>query len=164
MIRNATMTEKQMENVMIIRPMELRDVEAVAKIESICFTMPWSEKSYRDTLANGNALYLVAETEDTKEIVGMCGVLKIIDEGDVSNVAVHPDYRRKNVAKQMMKELLARGQSFGIDAFTLEVRAGNEAAVKLYEHFGFRTEGVRKNFYDKPVEDALIMWKRKEDR
>jgi len=162
--RNAIMTEKQMENVMIIRPMELWDVEAVAKIESICFTMPWSEKSYRDTLANGNALYLVAETEDTKEIVGMCGVLKIIDEGDVSNVAVHPDYRRKNVAKQMMEELLARGQDFGIDAFTLEVRAGNEAAVKLYEHFGFRTEGVRKNFYDKPVEDALIMWKRKEDR
>lgn len=156
--------KEQMENVMIIRPMELRDVEAVAEIERICFTTPWSEKAYRDTLANENALYLVAETEDTKTLVGMCGVLKIIDEGDISNVAVHPDYRRKNIAKQMMKELLARGQSFGIDAFTLEVRAGNEAAVKLYEDLGFRTEGVRKRFYDKPVEDALIMWKRKEDK
>lgn len=149
---------------MIIRPMELQDVEAVAKIESICFTMPWSEKAYRDTLANENALYLVAETKDTKMIVGMCGVLKILDEGDISNVAVHPDYRRKSIAKQMMEELLSRGQKFGIDAFTLEVRAGNEAAVKLYEYFGFKTEGLRKRFYDKPVEDALIMWKRKEDR
>ena len=149
---------------MIIRPMELRDVEAVVEIERICFTTPWSEKAYRDTLANENALYLVAETEDTQTLVGMCGVLKIIDEGDISNVAVHPDYRRKNIAKHMMEELLVRGQSFGVDAFTLEVRAGNEAAIKLYEYFGFRTEGVRKRFYDKPVEDALIMWKRKEDK
>ncbi|MBE5853527.1 MAG: ribosomal-protein-alanine N-acetyltransferase [Lachnospiraceae bacterium] len=149
---------------MIIRPMELRDVEAVVEIEKICFTMPWSEKSYRDTLANGNALYLVAETEDTKEIVGMCGVFKMIDEGDISNVAVHPDYRRKKIAKQMMEELLIRGEKFGIGAFTLEVRAGNKAAIKLYENLGFRTEGVRKRFYDKPVEDALIMWKRKEDK
>ena len=116
------------------------------------------------TLSNENALYLVAETKDTKMIVGMCGVLKILDEGDISNVAVHPDYRRKSIAKQMMEELLSRGQKFGIDAFTLEVRAGNEAAVKLYEYFGFKTEGLRKRFYDKPVEDALIMWKRKEDR
>lgn len=149
---------------MIIRPMELRDVEAVAEIEKICFTTPWSENAYRDTLSNENALYLVAETKDTKMIVGMCGVLKILDEGDISNVAVHPDYRRKSIAKQMMEELLSRGQKFGIDAFTLEVRAGNEAAVKLYEYFGFKTEGLRKRFYDKPVEDALIMWKRKEDR
>jgi len=153
-----------MESTMIIRPMELRDVEAVVEIEKICFTMPWSEKSYRDTLANGNALYLVAETEDTKEIVGMCGVFKMIDEGDISNVAVHPDYRRKKIAKQMMEELLIRGEKFGIGAFTLEVRAGNKAAIKLYENLGFRTEGVRKRFYDKPVEDALIMWKRKEDK
>jgi len=149
---------------MIIRPMELRDVEAVAEIEKICFTTPWSENAYRDTLSNENALYLVAETKDTKMIVGMCGVLKILDEGDISNVAVHPDYRRKSIAKQMMEELLSRGQKFGIDVFTLEVRAGNEAAVKLYEYFGFKTEGLRKRFYDKPVEDALIMWKRKEDR
>ena len=149
---------------MIIRPMELRDVEAVAEIEKICFTTPWSENAYRDTLSNENALYLVAETKDTKMIVGMCGVLKILDEGDISNVAVHPDYRRKSIAKQMMEELLSRGQKFGIDAFTLEVRAGNEAAVKLYEYFGFKTEGLRTRFYDKPVEDALIMWKRKEDR
>lgn len=149
---------------MIIRPMELRDVEAVAEIEKICFTTPWSENAYRDTLSKENALYLVAETKDTKMIVGMCGVLKILDEGDISNVAVHPDYRRKSIAKQMMEELLSRGQKFGIDAFTLEVRAGNEAAVKLYEYFGFKTEGLRKRFYDKPVEDALIMWKRKEDR
>lgn len=161
-----------------IRPMRLTDVEVVAEIEKKCFSLPWSEKAYRDTLANENALYLVAEltepenaetesvapTETGKrKIVGMCGVLKILDEGDISNVAVHPDYRRRNIARFMMDELLKKGEEFGIDSFTLEVRAGNEAAIKLYEHFGFRTEGIRKRFYDKPVEDALIMWRRKEN-
>ena len=165
------------ENI-IIRPMQLADVEAVAEIEKICFSLPWSEKAYRDTLTNENALYLVAEltepdnaetgnvvpTEPGKrKIVGMCGVLKILDEGDISNVAVYPAYRRRSIARLMMDELLKKGEELGIDSFTLEVRAGNEAAIKLYEHFGFRTEGIRKRFYDKPVEDALIMWRRKEN-
>ena len=150
---------------MKIRPMEQKDIEVVAEIERICFSTPWSENAYRDTLKNKSALYMVAEEEPEAggQIVGMCGVFKILDEGDISNVAVHPDFRRKGIAGDMMCELLNRGEEMGIFSFTLEVRAGNTAAVKLYEHFGFQTEGVRKRFYDKPVEDALIMWKRKED-
>lgn len=149
---------------MIIRQMELKDVAATAEIEKICFSTPWSEKAYADTLKNENALYLVAETDDDEvpKIIGMCGMLKLIDEGDISNVAVHPDYREKHIAKTMMEELLKRGQEMGVESYTLEVRAGNEAAIKLYHHLGFQTEGVRKHFYEKPVEDALIMWKRKE--
>jgi len=147
---------------MIIRQMRPEDVKAVAEIERECFSMPWSEKAYSDTLQNADALYLVAETdkEAVSRIMGMCGMLKLVDEGDISNVAVHPDYRGRHVAKAMMTELLRRGCEMGIVSYTLEVRAGNEAAISLYRGLGFQVEGVRKRFYEKPVEDALIMWKR----
>ena len=98
-------------------------------------------------------------------VVSLDGINVLIYHGESFNelpMAIKGLSYEKN--EQMMEELLSRGQKFGIDAFTLEVRAGNEAAVKLYEYFGFKTEGLRKRFYDKPVEDALIMWKRKEDR
>lgn len=138
------------------------DVPVVAALEKKCFSMPWSEKAYLETLANENALYLVAESGGAeKRIVGMCGVLDILGEGDISNVAVEEDFRRQGIAKKLLQELLIQGESRGIDAFTLEVRATNKEAICLYEKFGFISEGVRKNFYENPKEDALIMWKRR---
>ncbi|MGN1170141.1 MAG: GNAT family N-acetyltransferase, partial [Lachnospiraceae bacterium] len=77
-----------------------------------------------------------------------------------TNVAVHPDCRNRGIAGVMLAELLHRGSLMGIEAFTLEVRAGNGSAIRLYEKAGFVTEGIRKGFYDEPKEDALIMWKR----
>lgn len=146
-----------------IRRMTPADVPVVAALEKKCFSMPWSEKAYLETLANENALYLVAESSGAgKQIVGMCGVLDILGEGDISNVAVEEGFRRQGIAKKLLQELLIQGESRGINAFTLEVRATNKEAIGLYEKFGFVSEGVRKNFYENPKEDAFIMWKRRE--
>ena len=149
---------------MIVRKMEASDVEAVARNEALCFSMPWSENAFREIAATQETdggqmlLYLVAELDG--RIVGHCGVRNLLGEGEITNVAVHPDYRNRGIAGAMLTELLDRGGRMGIEAFTLEVRAGNVSAVHLYEKAGFVTEGVRKGFYDMPKEDALIMWKR----
>ena len=93
----------------------------------------------------------------------MCGVKKIFEEGDISNVAVHPAHRGRGISRKMLEILMSEARADGVQAFTLEVRAGNEVAVNLYESLGFRTEGVRPRFYDDPVEDGLIMWQRPEE-
>jgi len=142
-----------------IRRMVPEDVPAAAALERDCFSEPWSENAYLRTLADENALYLVAEKENG-EMAGMCGLLDILGEGDISNVAVAEPFRRQKIAERLLEELLRRGRERGIAAFTLEVRASNEAAIRLYEKFGFVTEGRRKNFYEKPREDALILWRR----
>lgn len=144
-----------------IRRMTPEDVPAAAALERECFTEPWSENAYRSTLANENAIYLVAET-DGGELAGICGVLDILGEGDISNVAVAKAFRGRKIGERMLGELLKQGKDRGIGAFTLEVRASNEAAIGLYEKYGFVPEGYRKNFYEKPREDALILWRRKD--
>ena len=98
---------------------------------------------------------------DQDRIVGICGVKKIFEEGEISNVAVHPDCRGRGISRRMLEILIREAREDGVESFTLEVRAGNRTAISLYESFGFRTEGIRSRFYDHPVEDGLIMWLRK---
>ena len=100
------------------------------------------------------------ENIEPGKIVGMCGVKKIFEEGEISNVAVHPDFRGKGISRKMLNILMREAREDGVQAFTLEVRAGNGIAINLYESLGFRTEGVRLGYYDHPKEDGLIMWKR----
>lgn len=142
-----------------IRRMTPEDIPAAADLERECFSQPWSENAYQGTLANENAIYLAAETE-SGELAGICGVLNILGEGDINNVAVAEPFRRRKIGERMLAELLRQGEEKGITAFTLEVRASNEAAIRLYEKFGFVSEGCRKDFYEKPREDALILWRR----
>ena len=144
-----------------IREMTGDDVPVVTALERECFSQPWSGNAYLGALANENAVYLVAETADGS-LAGMCGLLDILGEGDISNVAVRENFRRQGIAGRMLTELLREGKKRGITAFTLEVRASNEAAIRLYHKFGFVCEGRRKNFYEKPGEDALILWKRED--
>lgn len=135
-----------------------KNIEQVSRLEAECFSMPWSAKSFEEILDNPNALYLVAKEED--RVIGYCGAYVILDEGDINQVAVAPEYRGKGVGRRMLAELLEQLEQAGAEAVTLEVRKSNAAAIALYEALGFAVEGVRKNFYEKPVEDALIMWKR----
>ena len=146
-----------LENIKI-RKMTYRDAPAAAVLERECFSEPWSENVYLSTLADENTVYLVAETKDG-QLAGICGLLDILGEGDISNVVVAEPFRRQGIAARMLAELLKQGTERDITAFTLEVRASNTAAIGLYEKFGFVTKGRRKNFYRKPEEDALIMWK-----
>jgi ribosomal-protein-alanine N-acetyltransferase len=99
--------------------------------------------------------------QSPERVVGICGVKKIFEEGEISNVAVHPEFRGRGISRQMLETLLQEARDDGVEDFTLEVRAGNDVAIRLYESLGFLTEGVRPHFYDKPVEDGLIMWLRR---
>ena len=143
-----------------IREMTLADVDRVCVLEEMAFSMPWHKESFVEMIENKDALYLVADDEQSG-VIGCCGVRSIVGEGDITNVVVHPDFRQKGVAYEMLTQLLLRGeQDFGIKEFTLEVRYSNIGAIHLYEKLGFVSEGIRKNFYEEPAEDALIMWKR----
>ena len=141
-----------------IRLMTEADAPFAAEVEKKCFSQPWSEKSFIDAVHDKNTLYIVAEEEG--EFAGMCGLWQSFEEADIMNVAVDPAFRGRGIAADMMEELLRLGGERGITAFTLEVRVSNAVAISLYEKFGFEGVGVRKNYYEFPREDALIMWKR----
>jgi len=136
------------------------DLEKVTALEAACFSMPWKYRDFEEALANPHRVYLVAET-DGKQIIGGCMLTEIAGEGDISNVAVDERFRRRHIATALLQRLLEYGKEiYHIHAFTLEVRSRNTSAVRLYENAGFQSEGVRPGFYDKPKDDALIMWKR----
>jgi len=145
----------------MIRRMQAEDVTKVAQNEAVCFSMPWSEDAFRDVLTKKDCIYLVAVCEG--DIVGHCGVMNILGEGEITNVAVHPSYRGRGYGKRLIEVLLLEGEENGIQDFTLEVRKGNASAIHIYEAAGFRAEGIRPGFYDNPKEDAIIMWKRQEE-
>ena len=169
------MTEKEISagKTVRIREMTLNDLAGVLEVEKACFSEPWSEKVYRATLLLDYTSYYVAEiTEEGlsplfekaglsgSRIVGTIGLKNIAGEGEVTNVAVLPSWRGCGIAGRLMERLLWGAARDGIDTFTLEVRAGNVPAIRLYESFGFKAEGRRRDFYDRPREDALIYWKR----
>lgn len=141
-----------------VRLMQKQDVLPLVKMEQEIFSVPWSEQNFADLLTRDYCLYLVAEKCD--EIVGFAGLTKLDNEGDIDKVMVRKDCRGEGVSSILMENLLEEGRKRGIEAFTLEVRAGNVPAIGLYTKFGFVSEGIRPRFYDKPVEDALIMWLR----
>lgn len=141
-----------------IDDMRKEDLEQVSTMEAACFSMPWSKKSFEENLNRSDAVYVVARDGD--KVLGYCGAYVILNEADINQVAVEPLHRKKGVGGKMLAVLLDKLGKAGADAVTLEVRKSNEAAIALYESMGFVTEGIRKNFYEKPVEDALIMWKR----
>ncbi|MDE7404535.1 MAG: ribosomal protein S18-alanine N-acetyltransferase [Lachnospiraceae bacterium] len=144
--------------MLLIREMKADDVEIVSKIESEVFSMPWSAKDFLEMVEADYAYYYVAEVDG--EIAGCCGIRNIAGEGEITNVVVAPPYRKKGIALKMMEYMLERAAEVGIGDCTLEVRVSNQPAIRLYERLGFKGEGIRPHFYDKPDEDALIMWKR----
>lgn len=141
---------------MNIRLMEKRDLEQVCEIEKRIFSQPWAKEDFEASISNPNHIYIVAEEGD--EIAGYCGLWMVAGEGQINNVAVREDFRKKGVGCEMLTYLLKLGRERNQDAFTLEVRASNEAAIRLYEKLGFHSAGIRRGFYEKPKEDANIMW------
>ena len=147
-----------MNNIKIV-PMNADHLESLERLERICFSRPWSRKMLAEELENQCAAFLVAQDGDTGKVVGYAGLLVVADEGYITNVAVFPEYRRRGVAAQLLSvfENFARGSHLAF--LTLEVRPSNTAAIALYESFGFQQAGRRKNYYDLPKEDALILTK-----
>ncbi len=137
--------------------MEPAHVAQIAALEKACFSLPWDERSVASELTNPLSLWLVALEGDT--VAGYIGSQTVIDETDMMNVAVHPDYRRQGIAEALVQLLIERLKAIGSLCLTLEVRVSNAPAVALYEKLGFATVGRRKNYYQNPKEDALIMRK-----
>ena len=142
---------------MMIVNMTAAHVAQVAELEKLCFSDPWSEKSVASELENKLALWLVALDEDA--VAGYIGSQTVIDETDMMNVAVHPDYRRRGIAEALVNALVDALKIRESHSLTLEVRASNAPAIALYEKLDFQKTGLRKNYYRNPREDALILRK-----
>lgn len=141
-----------------IREMQIDDLEQVMPIEQENFSVPWTETGFFTYLLRSDAMFLVAEEDG--EILGYCGVLLVLDEGDITNVSVKKSRRREGIGKRLVEALIQKTGREGVGVLHLEVRLGNEAAIALYEGMGFARDGLRKNYYEAPVEDAVLMSRR----
>lgn len=139
-----------------IRPMRLEDLPQVLGIERASFPTPWSEGAFRGELtANKYARYFVAEKANY--LTGYAGVWIIINEAHVTNIAVHPFYRRRGIGRMLLETLMTRAAQEGCQAITLEVRKSNFSAQNLYRQYGFEPVGIRRGYYIDTNEDAIIM-------
>ena len=147
------MTESEIK--LTIKPLSAEDVSFAAEVERISLgDEAWSAQGILDTL-DRNGHYLAAYIGDL--LVGHGGFTSVLDEGYITNIAVHPDHRRKGIAFQITESLKAEAQKLRLSFLTLEVRESNLAAIKLYEKSGFLVVGKRKTFYSNPKEDAVLM-------
>lgn len=142
---------------MRIAHMTAEHVPQVATLEKVCFSDPWSENSVASELENPLSCWLVALDGET--VAGYVGSQTVMDETDMMNVAVHPDFRRQGVARTLILALIGELKKRGSRCLTLEVRASNDPARALYESLGFAHVGTRRNYYQNPKEDALILRK-----
>ena len=149
-----------METKMHVRivPMNADHLDQVAELERICFSTPWSRNMLAEELENALSAFLVA-LDDGDNVVGYAGLQVILDEGSITNVAVRPDCRRQGIAGKLLQVFLDFAQGNHLAFLTLEVRASNYDAIALYGSRGFREAGRRKNYYEHPREDAIIMTK-----
>ena len=142
-------------NVRIV-PMTADHLDEVAELERICFSVPWSRNMLAEELDNLLSAFLVA-LDDSGKVVGYAGVQVILDEGYITNVAVRPECRRQGIAAKLLQVFLDFARANQLAFLTLEVRASNYDAIALYGSRGFRSVGRRKNYYEHPREDAIIM-------
>ena len=142
---------------MMITNMHQSHVAQVAELEKLCFSDPWSENSVASELNNPLSFWLVAL--DGERVAGYIGSQTVMDESDMMNVAVHPDYRKQGIATALILGLVEELRKRGSRSLTLEVRASNETAISVYSKLEFQEVGRRKNYYRNPREDALILRK-----
>ena len=142
---------------MILTNLRQEHVAQVAELEKLCFRDPWSENSVVSELKNALSLWLVAV--DGERVAGYVGSQTVMDESDMMNVAVHPDYRKQGIATALILGLVEELRKKGSHCLTLEVRASNENAISVYRKLAFQEVGRRKNYYRNPREDALILRK-----
>ncbi len=141
----------------LIQDMTLDDVDGVQVVERASFPVPWPANAFRHELTqNKNARYVVARDDD--RIVGYAGLWLMVDEAHITTFAVLPDVRRRRIGERLLQRLFEIAHEMKAEWLTLEVRASNLAAQRLYEKYGFRRAGVRRRYYSDNNEDALILW------
>lgn len=132
-------------------------LDQIEAIEQACFSVPWTRAQLASQLDESRHVFLAAVAQES--VLGYVGMMYVLDEGYIANVAVAPDARRQGVGRALIAALLQRAAELDLAFVTLEVRASNAPAIALYSGFGFESVGRRKNYYDKPSEDALLMTK-----
>ncbi len=138
-----------------IQEMQLDDLEQVAEIERQNFSVPWTENGFFSFLLRSDTLFLVAKEED--QILGYMGIMMVLDEGEITNVSVAQTARRRGVGRLLVQTMLDKMRRAGLTMIHLEVRKSNTPAIRLYEQFAFVQDGERKNYYEEPTEDAVLM-------
>ncbi len=134
---------------------ETSDIAELARLEKLCFSVPWSEKAIAETMEREEALFLCAR--EGGKTVGYIGSYYCLSDGYITNVAVDPACRRRGIGKALVRELIEKGRERHLSFWTLEVRKSNLAAISLYESLGFKDVGLRPHFYSAPDEDARLM-------
>ena len=139
-----------------IRNAQSADLDALEELEKLCFSLPWTRRQLASELPDAQHEFLVADAGGG-EILGYIGMMCVLDEGYISNVAVSPQVRRMGIGRALVAQMLECCTQRELSFATLEVRAHNDAAIALYEDAGFRSVGLRKGYYERPREDALLM-------
>ena len=139
----------------LIRDAVPDDLDALEELEKECFSLPWTREQLRNELPDGMHEFLAAEVDG--KVAGYVGMMCVLDEGYISNVAVSPRYRRNGIGRVLVREMLRRADLRKLAFVTLEVREHNDGAIALYSEAGFVPVGRRKQYYERPREDAIIM-------
>jgi ribosomal-protein-alanine N-acetyltransferase len=143
----------------VLRRLELADLDAVEPIERASYPAPWSRGMFATELSKPYSRSLAAIDADTEDLVGYLVLSRYVDAWHVMNVAVHPAHRRRGIASALLRHLFAETAREAQRGYTLEVRVSNTGAIALYESFGFRSSGLRPGYYTDNREDAIIMWR-----
>lgn len=142
---------------MQIELMNKSHIDGIMEIEKDSFAIPWSRASVEKELSNNLAIYVVAM--DKEKVTGYGGMWHVVNEGHITNIAVHKDFRRKGIGNAIVKKLIEIAEEKEMIGLTLEVRKSNISALELYKKNGFKLEGIRPEYYEDNKEDAYIMWK-----
>jgi ribosomal-protein-alanine N-acetyltransferase len=139
----------------VLRDMTVDDVPRVVAIERASYTMPWSEATFRGLLRRRDAEMISAEAAGI--VIGYAAFWCVVDQGELGNVAVTAEWRGLGIGARLVEEVIRRAARRGVREVFLEVRPSNAVARKLYEQLGFRPVGRRRNYYQAPVEDAIVL-------
>ena len=134
------------------------DIDGLMALDQVCFHRPWTRADYERELADPARCFIYVARPEGR-IIGYSAFWRIFDEAHINNFAVHPEWRRRGIGRALLVHTLAQAADLGAPKATLEVRAGNTAAIALYQAGGFARAGVRRGYYTHPVEDALILWR-----
>jgi [ribosomal protein S18]-alanine N-acetyltransferase len=139
-----------------------RDLDGVLEVEAESFTNPWTRDMYAWELQNRGMCHILLVRTDECPVVGFCAFWLVLDEIHINNFALRPAFRAQGIGSALLRRVLAEGRHLGARRATLEVRASNDGARRLYERMGFYVAGIRRNYYTSPVEDALVLWRDEE--
>ncbi len=140
-----------------IASVKRENIRAIAELEKVCFSQPWSKQAISDSFENGTKFFAAVKG---KRLLGYVGINCVLDEGYITNIAVLPQFRRQGIADALIERIFSLAKDTRLSFVSLEVRESNKAAISLYTKKGFKPEGKRRNFYREPAEDAIIMTKR----